>query len=152
MGLRPGHSAVGSASALGAEGREFESRCPDHFFRFPPLRLSVEAVFVLTQMPLNTKVLQISIPNAVPPENFTFSPFRTPSGTIFGQFSEGEKSAAFGLSKISVDTRHKSLTNNFPDKRSWSSSYSHYLVGGIQSSIFLIFQQRIFQPCRLPGC
>lgn len=29
MGLRPGHSAVGSASALGAEGREFESRCPD---------------------------------------------------------------------------------------------------------------------------
>ena len=30
MGLRPGHSAVGSASALGAEGREFESRCPDH--------------------------------------------------------------------------------------------------------------------------
>lgn len=32
MGLRPGHSAVGSASALGAEGREFESRCPDQFF------------------------------------------------------------------------------------------------------------------------
>lgn len=36
MGLRPGHSAVGSASALGAEGREFESRCPDHFFDSPP--------------------------------------------------------------------------------------------------------------------
>ena len=112
----------------GRRGRRFKSSHPDHFFRFPPLRLSVEAVFVLTQMPLNTKVLQISIPNAVPPENFTFSPFRTPSGTIFGQFSEGEKSAAFGLSKLSVDARHKLLTNNFPDKRSWSSSYSHYLL------------------------
>lgn len=128
MGLRPGHSAVGSASALGAEGREFESRCPDHFFRFHPLRLLVEAVFVLTQMPLNTKVLQISIPNAVPPENFTFPPFRTPSGAIFGQFSEGEKSAAFCLLKLLVNTRHKALTNNFPDKRSRSSSYSHYLL------------------------
>ena len=36
MGLRPGHSAVGSASALGAEGREFDSRCPDHFLDSPP--------------------------------------------------------------------------------------------------------------------
>ena len=27
-----GHSAVGSALALGARSREFESRCPDHFF------------------------------------------------------------------------------------------------------------------------
>ena len=27
-----GHSAVGSASALGAESRGFESHCPDHFF------------------------------------------------------------------------------------------------------------------------
>jgi hypothetical protein len=79
----------------------------DHFFCFNPLRLSVEAVFLLTQIPLNTKVLQISLTNAIPPENFTFSPFRTPSGTIFGQFSEGEKSAAFALYKLSVDTRHK---------------------------------------------
>lgn len=100
----------------------------DHFFCFNPLRLSVEAVFLLTQIPLNTKVLQISLTNAIPPENFTFSPFRTPSGTILGQFSEGEKSAAFCLLKLLVNTRHKALTNNFPDKRSRSSSYSHYLL------------------------
>ncbi len=36
MGLRPGHSAVGSASALGAEGREFESRCPDQLSGLHP--------------------------------------------------------------------------------------------------------------------
>ena len=41
MGLRPGHSAVGSASALGAEGREFESRCPDQFFFLHSCRFSV---------------------------------------------------------------------------------------------------------------
>lgn len=128
MGLRPGHSAVGSASALGAEGREFESRCPDHFFRFQPLRLSVEAVFILTQITLHTKVLQILLLNAVPPENFTFSPFRTPSGTIFGQFSEGEKSAAFGLSKLLLFSLYKVLMEYFIDQRSWSSSYSHYLL------------------------
>ena len=29
---KSGHSAVGSALALGARSREFESRCPDHFF------------------------------------------------------------------------------------------------------------------------
>ena len=28
-----GHSAVGSALALGARSREFESRCPDHFLQ-----------------------------------------------------------------------------------------------------------------------
>jgi len=89
-------------------------------------------------MPLNTKVLQISIPNAIQPENFTFSLFWTPSGMIFGQFSEGEKSAAFGLSELSVDVRHKSLANNSADKRSRSSSYSHYLAGGTRISFFLI--------------
>ena len=144
--------SLDSAFDWGSKGREFKSLHPDHFFRFHPLRLLIEAVFILTQIPLNTKVLQIPLPNVIPPENFTFSPFLTPSGTIVGQFSEGERSAAFGLSELSVNIRHKSLTNNFPDKMSRSSSYSHYLVGGIQSSIFLIFQQRIFQPCRLPGC
>ena len=43
MGLRPGHSAVGSASALGAEGREFESRCPDQFFFLHSCRFSIRA-------------------------------------------------------------------------------------------------------------
>ena len=50
MGLRPGHSAVGSASALGAEGREFESRCPDHFFcslQSSPLWLDFFCVLIL---------------------------------------------------------------------------------------------------------
>ena len=126
---KSGYSAVwSSAFDWGSKGREFKSLYPDHFFRFHPLRLLIEAVFILTQIPLNTKVLQIPLSNVIPPENFTFSPFLTPSGTIVGQFSEGERSAAFGLSELSVNIRHKSLTNNFPDKMSRSSSYSHYLL------------------------
>ena len=56
MGLRPGHSAVGSASALGAEGREFESRCPDHFSDSPPTSLLV-GFFVLGVNLSSTRVL-----------------------------------------------------------------------------------------------
>ena len=108
--------------------RQIAVKYLDHFFCFNSLRLSVEAVFLLTQIPLNTKVLQISLTNAIPPENFTFSPFRTPSGTIFGQFSEGEKSAAFGLSELSVLSLYKVLMEYFINQRSRSSSYSHYLL------------------------
>ena len=56
MGLRPGHSAVGSASALGAEGREFESRCPDHFLDSLPTSLLV-GFFVLGVNLSSTRVL-----------------------------------------------------------------------------------------------
>ena len=102
MGLRPGHSAVGSASALGAEGREFESRCPDHFENSPPTGPPVGFFVFGADFEVELAYLQRRRESTV----FAFPPVFP---MISRQILRGVEVAGFSIGEAKVGETHRKI-------------------------------------------
>ncbi len=98
----PGHSAVASASALGAESRGFDPRCPDHFENTPPTGPSVS--FFVSGADFEAELVHLQRRR----ESTVFA-FTAVFPMISRQILRGAEVAGFSIGEAKVGETHRKI-------------------------------------------